>query len=114
MTAKLEKDDLDSLSFSAIRRFLERICKFLGFKLSHEPFYYELIWLLDVDDDTVVFLDGCNRDKFQTAKELLRGILSSRIFKLRSLKTYDDKIVPNPFFGLDISALKIKLDLSLA
>lgn len=111
MTAKLGKDDLDSLSFSDVKRLLERICKFLGFKLSRKPFYSMLTWLLDVDDDTVVFLDGHNRYEFQTAKELLRGILSSRIFKLRSLETYDDKIVPNPFFSLDISALKIKLDL---
>ena len=111
MTAKLEKDDLDSLSFSDIKRILERICKFLGFKLSHKPFYSKLMWLLEVDD-TVVFLDGHNRDEFQTAKNLLRGILSSRIFKLRSLKTYDDKTIQNPFYNLDFPELKIKLDLS--
>ena len=69
------------------------------------------MWLLDVDDDTVVFLDGYNRDEFQTAKDFLKGILSSRIFKLRSLKTYDDKTIQNPFYNLDISALQIKLDL---
>lgn len=72
MTAKLEKDDLDSLSFSDVKRLLERICKSLGFKLSHKPFYFKLMWLLEVDDDTVVFLDGHNRDEFQTAKDLLR------------------------------------------
>ena len=72
MTAKLEKDDLDSLGFSVIRGLLGRICKSLGFKLSHKPFYSKLMWLLEVDDDTVVFLDGHNRDEFQTAKDLLR------------------------------------------
>ena len=93
MTAKLDKDDLDSLNFSDIRELLGRICKSLGFKLSHKPFYSELMWLPEVDDDTVVFLDGHNRYEFQTAKELLRGILNSRTFKIWSAKTYDGKTI---------------------
>lgn len=73
MTAKLEKDDLDGLGFSAIRGLLGRICKSLGFKFSHKPFYSKLMWRLEFDDDdTVVFLDDHNRDEFQTAKDLLR------------------------------------------
>lgn len=73
MTAKLEKDDLDSLSFSDIKILLERICKSLGFKFSHKLFYSKFMWLLEIDDDTVVFLDGHNREmNFQTAKDLLR------------------------------------------
>ena len=67
------------------------------------------MWLLDVDDDTVVFLDGYNRDEFQTAKDLLKGILSSRIFKLRSLKTYDDKTIQNPSYNLDFQHWKSSL-----
>ena len=119
MTAKLDKEeekskDLDSLKFSETKKFLSRICKSLGFKLFRHQYFSSHYWCLAVDSNIVVFLEAHDRDEFQTAKELLRGILSSRIFKLRSLKTYDDKIVPNPFFGLDISALKIKLDLSLA
>ena len=112
MAAKLE-DDLDSLSFPAVKSLLERMCKFLGFRLSHEPFYGYPAWLLDVDDDMIVFLDGHNRDEFSTIKDLLRGILNSRIFKLRAISTFDavDKIIPNPFYSLDLCALKIKLDL---
>lgn len=118
MTAKLDKEEekpknLDSLKFSEIRRFLDKIAKSLGFRLFHCPLYSsrKSYWLLSVDDDTVVFLDGCNRDEFQTAKELLRGILNSRIFKLRSVKSYDEKLLENPFYSLDLSALQIKLDL---
>lgn len=118
MTAKLdekEEDTLDSLSFSATKGLLKRICKSLGFKLSHRPFYTNLTWLLNVDYDTVVFLDGRNRDEFLTAKDLLRGILNSRIFKLRTISVFnddnDDKIIPNPFYSLDLCTLKIKLDL---
>lgn len=118
MTAKLDKEEekpknLDSLKFSEIRRFLDKIAKSLGFRLFHCPLYLsrKSYWLLSVDDDTVVFLDGCNRDEFQTAKELLRGILNSRIFKLRSVKSYDEKLLENPFYSLDLSALQIKLDL---
>lgn len=118
MTAKLDKEEekpknLDSLKFSEIRRFLDKIAKSLGFRLFHCPLYLSRknYWLLSIDDDTVVFLDGCNRDEFQTAKELLRGILNSRIFKLRSVKSYDEKLLENPFYSLDLSALQIKLDL---
>lgn len=118
MTAKLDKEEekpknLDSLKFSEIRRFLDKIAKSLGFRLFHCPLYLSRknYWLLSVDDDTVVFLDGCNRDEFQTAKELLRGILNSRIFKLRSVKSYDEKLLENPFYSLDLLALQIKLDL---
>lgn len=118
MSAKLDRekeDDLDSLSFSAVKRLLERICKSLGFKLSYKPFFTNLAWLLNVDNDTVVFLDGHDRDEYTTAKGLLRGILNSRIFKLRTVSTFnnDDKIIPNPFYSLDLYALKIKLDLLL-
>ena len=115
MAAKLEEDDLDSLSFPATKSLLERMCKFLGFKFSHEPFYGYPAWLLYVDDDNIVFLDGHNRDEFLTAKDLLRGILNSRIFKLRTLGTLDavDKTIPNPFYSLDLCTLKIKLDLLL-
>ena len=106
-------ENLDSLSFPAVKRLLERMCKSLGFRLSRKPFYTQPAWLLDVDDDNVVFLDGHNRDEFQTAKDLLRGILNSKIFMLRNISAFDvdDKTIPNPFCGLDISALKIKLDL---
>lgn len=118
MTANLDREeeeveDLDSLSFSATKSLLERICKALGFKLSYKPFFTNLTWLLDVDNDTVVFLDGHDRDEYMTVKSLLRGILNSRIFKLRTVSTFnnDDKIIPNPFYSLDLYALKIKLDL---
>lgn len=70
------------------------------------------MWLLEVDDDTVVFLDGHNRNEFQTAKNLLRGILNSRIFKTRSIKLCDDKTIQNPFYNLDLPTLQIKLDLT--
>ena len=120
MTAKLDKEEgekpknLDSLKFSEIRRFLDKIAKSLGFRLFHCPLYsIKSYWLLSVDDDTVVFLDGCNRDEFQTAKELLRGILNSRIFKLRHVHSFEESIVQNPFYSLDLSALQIKLDLLL-
>ena len=107
--------DLDSLKFSEVKTFLNRIAKSLGFKLFHCPLYSRRrYWLLAVDDDIVVFLDGANRDEFQTAKALLAGILKSRIFKLRSVKSYDEKLLENPFYSLDLPALQIKLDLLLA
>ena len=120
MTAKLEEAEekpknLDSLKFSEIRRFLDKIAKSLGFRLQHCPLYSRKnYWLLAVDDDTVVFLDGCNRDEFQTAKALLAGILNSRIFKLRSVKSYDEKLLENPFYSLTIPELQLKLDIFLA
>ena len=120
MTAKLEEAEekpknLDSLKFSEIRRFLDKIAKSLGFRLFHCPLYSrKSYWLLSVDDDTVVFLDGCNRDEFQTAKALLAGILKSRIFKLRSVKSYDEKLLENPFYSLTIPELQLKLDIFLA
>ena len=113
MTAKLE-DDLDSLNFSAIRRLLERICKSLGFRLFHQPLSFAPVyvcWHLDVDDDTVVFLDGHNRDEFRTAKDLLRGILNSRIFKIRHVGSFEERTIQNPFYRLSLPALQIKLDL---
>ena len=119
MTAKLDKEeekskDLDSLSFPKTKTLLERIAKSLGFKLSHHPHCTsrKKHWILLVDDGcaTIVFLGGRQRYEFQTAKELLRGILNSRIFKTRSIK-YNDKTIQNPFYNLDISALQIKLDL---
>ena len=109
MTAKLE--DLDSLNFPKVKRLLERIARSLGFKLSHKPFYTQPTWLLDVDDDTVVFLDGHDRDEFVTAKDLLRGILNSRIFKIRSISSFEERTIQNPFYSLDLPELKIKLDL---
>lgn len=104
--------NLDSLKFFEIKHLLERIAKSLGFKLFHCPLYSrESYWLLAVDDDIVVFLEGCNRDEFQTAKALLAGILNSRIFKLRSIKSYDEKLIQNPFYSLTIPELQLKLDL---
>ena len=121
MTAKLDKEkeekpkNLDSLKFPEIRRFLDKIAKSLGFRLFHCPLYSKKsYWLLSVDDDTVVFLDGCNRDEFQTAKALLAGILKSKIFKLRSVKSYDEKLLENPFYSLTIPELQLKLDIFLA
>ena len=118
MTAKLDKEEgekpknLDSLKFFEVKSLLNRIAKSLGFKLFHCPLYSRRsYWLLAVDDDVVVFLDGMNRDEFQTAKALLAGILNSRIFKLRSVKSYDEKLIQNPFYNLDLLALQIKLDL---
>ena len=110
MTANLE-DDIDSLSFSKIKRLLEKVCKSLGFKLSHEPFYGPPTWLLYVDNDVIVFLGKYSRCEFQTAKDLLRGILAAKTFMLRTLSTYEDKTIPNPFCNLDLCALEIKLDL---
>ena len=110
MTAKFE-DDLDSLSFSAIKGLLERTCKSLGFKVSHEPFYGAPAWLLYVDKDNIVFLDRHDRSDFKTAKDLLRGILAAKSFLLRSLVTHEDETIPNPFCHLDLCTLKIKLDL---
>ena len=109
MTAKLE-DNLDSLSSSEVKRLLERICKSLGFTLYNNLF---IGWLLSVDDDTAVFLDDHNRDKFSSIRGLLKGILNSRIFKLRSVKSWDEKLIQNPFYSLDLPALQIKLDLLL-
>lgn len=106
-------EDLDSLSFSTVKRLLERMCKFLGITVSHEPFYGLPAWILYVDNDVVVFLDRHDRDDFKTAKDLLRGILAAKTFLFRSLATGENKIIPNPFYSLDISALKIKLDLLL-
>lgn len=110
MTAKLE-DDLDSLSFSAIKSLLEKTCKSLGFKVSHELFYGAPAWLLHVDEDNIVFLDEHNRDEFKTAKDLLKGILAAKSFLLRSLVTHEDELIPNPFYSLDLCTLKIKIDL---
>ena len=87
---KVKEDDIDSLGFSAAKRLLERICKSLGFRLYHNPFYTNLTWLLDVDDNTVVFLDGHDRDEFVTAKSLLRGICNSRIFRLRTISVVNN------------------------
>lgn len=113
MTAKFEVQDLkslDSLSFPKTKIFLERICKSLGFKLFHNQHHTSRkSWLL-LDDGMIVFLDECSRYEFRTAKNLLREILNSRIFKTRSIK-YNDKTIQNPFYNLDISALQIKLDL---
>jgi len=107
--------NLDSLKFFEVRSLLNRIAKSLGFKLFHCPLYSRRsYWLLAVDDDIVVFLDGCNRDEFQTAKALLAGILKSRIFKLRSVKSYDEKLLENPFYSLTIPELQLKLDIFLA
>ena len=116
MTNSSEKPkNLDSLKFSEIRHLLERIAKSLGFKLFHgHLFSRRSYWLLAVDDDIVVFLEGANRDEFKTAKELLKGILNSRIFKLRSIKSYDEKLLENPFYSLTILELQLKLDLFLA
>lgn len=114
MTANLdekEENDLDSLSFSATKGLLGKTCKSLGFKFSHEPFYGPPTWLLYVDKDNIVFLEEHNRDEFKTAKDLLRGILAAKSFLLRSLVTHEDEIIPNPFYSLDLYALKIKLDL---
>jgi hypothetical protein len=110
MTVKLE-DDLDSLSFSAVKRLIERICKSLGFKFSHEPFYGPPVWLLYIDKYNIVFLDRHDRGDCKTAKDLLKGILAAKTFLLRSLATHEDKTIPNPFYSLDLCALKIKLDL---
>lgn len=116
MTTKSKKKpkNLDSLSFPEVRNLLERICRFLGFRFIYSNIYPQPTWFLEVDDDddTVVLLDGFNRgDEFQTAKELLRGILNSRSFTLRSFKTFEEKTIQNPFYSLDLPALQIKLDL---
>ena len=121
MTAKLDKEeeekskDLDSLSFPKTKTLLERIAKSLGFKLSQNPHCTsrKKHWILLVDDGcaTIVFLSGCQHYEFRTAKNLLREILNSRIFKTRSIKLCDDKTIQNPFYSLDLSALQIKLDL---
>lgn len=121
MTAKLDKEeekskDLDSLSFPKTKTLLERIVKSLGFKLSQNPHHTsrKKHWILLVDDgcSTIVFLGRCRRYEFWTAKDFLRGILNSRIFKTRSIKLCDDKTIQNPFYNLDLSALQTKLDLT--
>jgi hypothetical protein len=110
MSAKLK--DLDSLKFPEVKDLLKRICKILGFRFIYSNLRFSPpTWLLEVDDDTVVFLDGCNCYEFQTAKELLRGILNSRTFKLRHIGSFEEQTIQNPFYSLDLSALKIKLDL---
>lgn len=110
MTAKLE-DDLDRLSFPAVKGLLEKTCKSLGFKVSHEPFYGAPAWLLYVDKDNIVFLDRHDRTDFKTAKDLLKGILAAKSFLLRSLVTHEDELIPNPLYSLDLCTLKIKLNL---
>ena len=116
MTAKLDKEkekpkSLDSLKFPETKKLLTRICKSLGFKL----FRCQCCWCLAVDsnndDYIVVFLEDRGRNRFQTAKELLRGILNARAFKLRSFYTFEDSVIQNPLYSLDLSALQIKLDL---
>ena len=109
MTAKSE--NIDSLSFSVIERLLKKICKSLGFKFSHEPFYGQPAWLLYVDNDVIVFLGEHDRGEFETAKDLLKGILAVKTFMLRSLGTWEEKIISNPFCGLNLCELEIKLDL---
>ena len=109
-------EDLDSLKFPEIKKLLSRICKSLGFKLFRHQYFspHQHYWCLAVDnndDDIVVFLENHNRDEFQTTKDLLRGILNARTFKLRNVHLFDDSIIQNPFYSLDLSALKIKLDL---
>jgi hypothetical protein len=111
MTAKLK--DLDSLKFPEVKDLLKRICKILGFRLNYSNLLFSPppTWLLEVDDDTVVFLDGCNCYEFQTAKELLRGILNSRTFNLRRIGSFEEQTIQNPLYSLDLSTLQIKLDL---
>lgn len=122
MTAKPKKKlkkkpkNLDSLSFPEVKRLLERIAKSLGFKLFHRVLRYsrKSVWLFIVDNDIVVFLEGNNGCEFQPAKDLLRGILNSRIFKLRHVYSSEEKTIQNPFYSLDLIALLLKLDLLLA
>lgn len=118
MTAKLDKEeeeekskDLDSLKFSETKKFLSRICKSLGFKLFRHQYFSSHYWCLAVDSNIVVFLEAHDRDEFQTAKELLKGILNARTFRLRNIHSFEDSIIQNPFYNLDLSALQIKLDL---
>lgn len=96
-----------------MKNLLERICKILGFRFIYSNICSQPTWFLEVDDndDTVVFLEGCNRDEFQTAKDLLREILNARIFKLRHVGSFEERAIQNPFYSLDLSALQIKLDL---
>ena len=104
----------DSLKFPEVKKLLERICKILGFKLIHSYFYYysqvKKFWRLCGENDEIIFLDIAiedpAHDKSQTAKALLKRILNSRSFK-----TFEGKIIQNPFYNLDFTALKIKLDL---
>lgn len=104
--------NLDSLKFFEVKSLLNRIAKSLGFKLFHCPFYSRRsYWLLAVDDDIVVFLEDRNRDEFQTAKDLLKGILNARTFMLRSVNTFDEKTIQNPFYSLTIPELQLKLDI---
>ncbi len=124
MTAKFEKEEeekpknLDSLRFSETKKLLSRICKSLGFRLFRHQYFspHQHYWCLaaDNDDGIVVFLEDHNRDEFQTAKDLLRGILNARTFKLRNIYSFEDSIIQNPLYSLDLSALQIKLDLLLA
>lgn len=118
MTAKLEETEekpknLDSLRFPEVKNLLERICKILGFRFIYYNICSRPTWFLEVDnnDDTVVFLEGCNRDEFQTAKDLLRGILNARIFKIRHVGSFEERTIQNPFYRLSLPALQIKLDL---
>lgn len=117
MTAKPK--NLDSLNFPETKKLLSRICKSLGFKLFQHHYFspHQHYWCLAVDsndDDIVVFLEDHNRDEFRTAKDLLRGILNARTFKLRNVYSFEDSIIQNPLYSLDLSALQIKLDLLLA
>lgn len=111
----LRPKDLDSLNFPKTKKLLTKICKSLGFRLfrHHYFFLHQYYWHLTVDnnDDIVVFLEDHNRDEFQTAKDLLRGILNARTFMLRHVHTFEESIIQNPFYSLDLSALQIKLDL---
>jgi len=118
MTAKSKDQkpkNLDSLSFPEVKRLLERIAKSLGFKLFRRQLLYsrKSDWILIVDNDIVVFLEGINGCEFQPAKDLLRGIINSRTFKLRHVHSFKESIVQNPFYSLNLSALQIKLNLLL-
>ena len=115
MTSKFK--DLNSLKFPEVKDLLERICKVLNFKFVHTYCYSPVKkdWLLVGDDGEIIFLDVTGKkfaqDRFQTAKALLEGILNTKIFKLRSIKSYDEKIIQNPFYLLDLSRLNVMLDL---
>jgi len=113
-------EDLDSLKFPEVKKLLSRICKSLGFKFfCYQSPPYQHYWCLAAinnndNDDIVVFLEDHDRYEFQTAKDLLRGILNARTFKLRNVYSFEDSIIQNPFYSLDLSALQIKFDLLLA
>ena len=114
--AELTSKNLDSLKFSEVKSLLNRIAAVLNFKVICRNAIFDNDWRLapTTNDSIDVYLDGCYC-MYSTAKNLLAGVLESRIFILRStMPFHDDMVLENPFYSLTIPELCIKLDLLAA